>query len=74
MPPLIEATADGAIGKQYVVVVDIGPGGKGSSVYLGAQYQDVYVKTAQGWRFKSRTEFDSKKATAPQTARSQAAR
>jgi len=74
MPALIEATADGAIGKQYVVVVDIGPGGKGSSVYLGAQYQDVYVKTAQGWRFKSRTEFDSKKALAPQTARAQAAR
>jgi hypothetical protein len=72
MPPLIEPTAEGAIGKQYVVVVDIGPGGKGSSVYLGAQYQDVYVKTAQGWRFKSRTEFDSQ--AAPSRATQTAAR
>jgi hypothetical protein len=59
MNHLIEPTADGALGKQYVVVIDIGTDGKASSIFLGGQYQDVYVKTANGWRFKSRTEFRS---------------
>jgi hypothetical protein len=56
---LIEPTADGAIGKQYVVVIDVQRPGKPTSIFLGGQYQDVYVKTPQGWRFKSRTEFRS---------------
>jgi hypothetical protein len=59
MNHLIEPTADGAIGKQFVVVIDIERPGKPTSIYLGGQYQDVYVKTPQGWRFKSRTEFRS---------------
>jgi hypothetical protein len=59
MNHLIEPTADGAIGKQYVVVIDIQRPGKPTSIFLGGQYQDVYVKTPQGWRFKSRTEFSS---------------
>jgi hypothetical protein len=59
MNHLIEPTADGAIGKQYVVVIDFERPGKPTSIYLGGQYQDVYVKTPEGWRFKSRTEFRS---------------
>jgi hypothetical protein len=59
MNHLIEPTVDGAIGKQYVVVIDMQRPGKPTSIYLGGQYQDVYVKTPQGWRFKSRTEFRS---------------
>ena len=59
MNHLIEPTPDGAIGKQYVVVIDIGKDGKASSIFLGGQYQDVYAKTPNGWRFKSRTEFRS---------------
>ncbi len=59
MNHLIEPTADGAIGKQYVVVLDIQRPGRPTSIFLGGQYQDVYVKTPQGWRFKSRTEFRS---------------
>jgi hypothetical protein len=56
---LIEPTADGAIGKQYVIVIDHQNDGKPSTIFLGGQYQDVYVKTAKGWRFKTRTEFRS---------------
>jgi hypothetical protein len=37
----IDPTPDGAVGKQYLIG--------------GYQYHDVYVKTAAGWRFKSRT-------------------
>jgi uncharacterized protein (TIGR02246 family) len=59
MNHLIEPTADGAIGKQYVVVIDFERPGKPTSIYLGGQYQDVYVKTPEGWRFRSRTEFRS---------------
>ena len=74
MNHLIEATPEGAIGKQYVVVIDIGKDGanvsKPSSIFLGGQYQDVHVKTANGWRFKSRTEFRSGFSPAPPPTRS----
>jgi hypothetical protein len=30
-------------------------GATGTAFYNGGQYQDVYVKTPQGWRFRSRT-------------------
>ncbi len=52
---VIEATADGATGRQYLVAVDIGEMGQPSSIYLGGHYEDVYARTAEGWRFKTRT-------------------
>ena len=52
---VIEATADGAVGKQYLVAVDVGEGGQPSSIFLGGHYEDVYAKTPEGWRFKTRT-------------------
>ena len=52
---VIEGTADGARGKQYLVVIDIGENGAPSSIFLGGHYEDVYAKTPQGWRFKTRT-------------------
>ena len=60
---VIEPTADGAIGKQYVIVIDHHTDGKPSTIFLGGQYQDEYVKTPQGWRFKTRTEFRSQYTT-----------
>jgi hypothetical protein len=52
---VIDATADGATGKSYLIY----PGRNGK--YVDDQhhghdggYQDVYVKTADGWRFKER--------------------
>jgi hypothetical protein len=67
---LIEPTADGAIGKQYVVVIDIGNTSTPSTIFLGGQYQDVYVRTRNGWRFKSRTEFPSASAAPAQVEHS----
>ena len=52
---VIEATTDGAVGKQYLVAVDIGESGQPSSIFLGGHYEDVYAKTPEGWRFKTRT-------------------
>ena len=51
---VIEGTADGATGKQYLAVIDIGENGAPSSVFLGGHYEDVYEKTADGWRIKKR--------------------
>jgi hypothetical protein len=51
---VIEPTAEGASGKQYLAVIDIGENGKPSSIFLGGRYEDTYVKTPQGWRFKTR--------------------
>jgi hypothetical protein len=52
---VIEATADGATGKQYLVAVDVGEMGQPSSIFLGGHYEDVYARTPEGWRFKTRT-------------------
>ncbi|MEO8257883.1 MAG: nuclear transport factor 2 family protein [Acidobacteriota bacterium] len=52
---VIEPTPEGAIGKTYLVYPGIG-GITGDSTHTGhvGGYQDVYVKAAGGWRFKSR--------------------
>ena len=63
---VIETTADGAVGKQYLVVVDIGESGQPSSIFLGGHYDDVYTKTADGWRFKARTFISSATGSGPQ--------
>ena len=54
---VIEGTSDGAKGKQYLVVIDIGENGAPSSIFLGGHYEDVYVKAPEGWRIKTRTLF-----------------
>jgi hypothetical protein len=51
---VIEPTAEGASGTQYLVVIDVGENGKPSSIFLGGRYEDTYVKTPKGWRFKTR--------------------
>jgi hypothetical protein len=53
---VIEGTADGgAKGKQYLVVIDIGENGEPGSIFLGGHYEDIYAKTPDGWRIKTRT-------------------
>jgi hypothetical protein len=59
---LIEASPEGARGKVYLLVIDIGQDGKQTSVNMGGHYEDVYVKTAEGWRIKNRNFFRSKSA------------
>ena len=68
---LIEPTADGAIGKQYLVVIDIGEGQQPSGIFIGGHYEDVYAKTPQGWRFKRREFIPSRGGVVPPEARTQ---
>ena len=60
---VIEGTSDGgAKGKQYLVVIDISEGGQPGTIFLGGHYEDVYAKTADGWRIKTRTLFRAQSA------------
>ena len=52
---VIEATAEGA--KGYVDMLMIGLGGDPNKIQYDGHYEDLYVKTPQGWRFKQRTHF-----------------
>jgi hypothetical protein len=67
---VIEPSPEGATGKQYLAVIDIGEDGKPTSIFLGGRYEDVYERTPQGWRFKSRTlvRAEPPLATAPPQA------
>ncbi|HEY4214706.1 MAG TPA: nuclear transport factor 2 family protein [Steroidobacteraceae bacterium] len=54
---VIEPDGRGATGKAYVVLADITPRQKpgfAHSIFMIGRYDDEYVKTAQGWRIKSR--------------------
>jgi hypothetical protein len=35
-------------------VIDPPEGGRPGRLFLGGHYEDVYARTPQGWRFKSR--------------------
>jgi hypothetical protein len=62
---VIDPAAGGAVGKEYLVVIDIGtPPGQPSSVFLMGHYDDRYEKTTRGWRFKTRTFVSAKAGTA----------
>jgi hypothetical protein len=50
---IIEPTAEGA--KGYVDMLMIGLGGDPNKIQYDGHYEDIYVKTPQGWRFKQRT-------------------
>ena len=58
---VVEPTPSGVVGRAYVAILDIGNGGNNSvsKVDHGGLYNDVYVKTNDGWRFKSRTFYSS---------------
>jgi hypothetical protein len=60
MNHVIKPSADGATGRAYVVVVDVGVEGKPNRVNHGGYYDDEYQKTELGWRFKRRTYHESK--------------
>jgi hypothetical protein len=65
---VIEPTPEGAKGKEYLIVIDNGQSGKPSSLFLGGHYEDTYVKTADGWRFKTRRLFPPRSGPQPQVA------
>ena len=49
---VVTPASEGAIGKSYLMA--IGVGGDPTKIERQGGYEDVYVKTAAGWRFKSR--------------------
>jgi hypothetical protein len=61
---VIEATPEGARGKVYVVEVDARERGK-ALIEDGGHYEDTYVKTPQGWKFKTRSFVHTKPGTPP---------
>ena len=67
----IQPAPEGATGKQYAVAIDTSK--QPNVVYHTGHYQDVYVKTTAGWRFKSRT-FVGHSAAASQPAQQPPAR
>ena len=50
---VIEPAPEGATGTVYLMVVDVEEG-QPSSIYIGGQYKDLYVRTPDGWRIKRR--------------------
>ena len=51
---VIEPTTEGAVGKEYLLQLRIGEGERPNDVFGGGHYDDIYVKTPDGWRFKRR--------------------
>lgn len=62
---IITPTLEGAMGRQYMVLIDVGNASKASAIDHGGYYEDVYVKTPAGWRFKSRNYTRSKLGPKP---------
>jgi hypothetical protein len=52
---IVRPSAEGATGRVYVEWLTIGENGGAGVVETGGHYDDVYVKTRDGWRFKMRT-------------------
>lgn len=63
---VIEPSPGGAIGREYCVIIDMGENGEPGRIFLGGRYDDEYVKTPQGWKFKSRTFTPSRVEVRPE--------
>lgn len=62
---VIEPTSEGAVGKEYLVQLRIGEGEKPNDIFGGGHYEDIYVKTSDGWRFKRRQFMPSEGSPRP---------
>jgi uncharacterized protein (TIGR02246 family) len=54
MNHVIEPSAEGATGREYLVQLRMGEAPRPNEIFGGGHYEDVYVKTPDGWRFKQR--------------------
>jgi SnoaL-like domain len=61
---IIVPTVEGARGTSYLLMID----GPSNQIYWAGWYEDVYVKTPNGWRFKSRVHVSGAKAGIPSNA------
>jgi len=66
---IVYPTSEGARGSQYLMAIDVSEVGKPSSVVHGGRYDDLYVKTPVGWRFRSRQLHPAKIGVPPPTAK-----
>jgi hypothetical protein len=57
---IVTPTPDGAVGRVYVAIFDQGSRGTPPAAGHGGFYDDVYVKTPDGWRFQKRTFYEGK--------------
>jgi hypothetical protein len=57
---IVTPTPDGAVGRAYVGIFDPGEPGTPPGAGHGGFYDDVYVKTPEGWRFEKRTFYEGK--------------
>jgi SnoaL-like domain len=65
--PVIKPSPEGATGIQYAQAINFGENRQPTELDHFGRYEDVYVKTADGWRFKSRTFTNESGSLAPQT-------
>ena len=63
---VITPSPAGATGRSFLVGLDVSETGQPTTITHGGHYDDVYVKTPEGWRIKSRTYTPS--AIGPQPA------
>jgi uncharacterized protein (TIGR02246 family) len=54
MNHVIEPSPAGVTGKEYLLQLRIGENGRPNDIFGGGRYEDAYVKTPHGWRFKRR--------------------
>jgi hypothetical protein len=64
--PIITPSPEGATGIHYAQAINFGESGKPTELDHFGHYEDVYVKTAAGWRFKSRTFVNESGSLHPQ--------
>jgi hypothetical protein len=63
---VIEPSSSGATGKAYLALMTFGNEGQNGAIVQGGHYEDEYVRTVDGWRFKSRRFFESRTSLPPQ--------
>jgi hypothetical protein len=68
MNHVIEPSAGGATGKEYLVQLRMGEGERPNDIFGGGHYEDIYVKTPDGWRFKQRQFLPSERPPPRQPA------
>jgi hypothetical protein len=68
MNHVIDPSPGGAVGKQYLLQLRIGEGERPNDIFGGGHYDDIYVKTPEGWRFKRRQFIPSEGTPRPQRA------
>jgi hypothetical protein len=57
---IIQPSPQGATGRVYLVAIEIQESTNPGLIQEGGRFDDLYVKTREGWRIKTRTDVPSK--------------